>query len=63
MTEVLLEGGPVDIPRRWQTADPGHIRVPRMAGYEHFEPTGRVDRVGDREVAVYRWSYRTRVAE
>jgi hypothetical protein len=63
MTEIFLEGGPVDIPRQWRTdadAAPGHVRVPRLAGYEHFEPTGRVD---DREVAIYQWTYRTRIAE
>jgi hypothetical protein len=66
MTEVLLEGGPADIPRYWRPetdATAEHIRVPRLAGYEHFEPTGRVHQVDDREVAIYRWMYRTRVAE
>ena len=65
-TDVLLEGGPVDIPHQWRTEvddTSGHIRIPRLAGYEHFEPTGRVRTVEDREIAVYRWTYRTRIAE
>lgn len=58
--EVVLEGGPVDLPRTLlvaPTAAAGDkIKVPRLAGYEHFEkPAGPGN--------VFVWTTRTKIAE
>jgi hypothetical protein len=56
--DVLLEGGPADLDDRIRIA-PGEerIAVPHLGGYEHFERDPESSR------PVYRWSYRTKIAE
>jgi hypothetical protein len=58
--EVVLQGGPVDVPRTLlvpaTTAAGYKIKVPRLAGYEHFEKPGDSGNV-------FVWTYRTRIAE
>ncbi|MFK0237742.1 DUF5988 family protein [Streptomyces vinaceus] len=63
---AFLEGGPDDVPERYAIpdADPDRLRVPRLGGYEHYEFTGTHRPNGDDgDLPVYRWIYRTRIAE
>ncbi len=64
---VLLEGGPADLPeqaRRVHVADLGQeLKLPHRGGYERFRPTGEYREVEGRRLAVFRWSDRTRIAE
>ncbi|GIF09467.1 DUF5988 family protein [Actinoplanes siamensis] len=61
--EVSLEGGPTDIPRRFvvtaaELAD-GRIKVPYLAGYEHFER----DPLAEGQPTPFAWTRRTKIAE
>lgn len=60
--EVFLEGGPTNIPRSvMATAEEfayGKVKVPYLAGYEHFVRTSQDD---DRNS--FSWSARTKIAE
>ncbi|MCU7827360.1 hypothetical protein KSNIM_38175 [Kitasatospora sp. DSM 101779] len=63
---VLLRGGPSDIPEIHEVETDvieDRLKIPRGNGYEHFEFTRRFQDVGDVLIPVYRWSYRTAVAE
>jgi Family of unknown function (DUF5988) len=60
--EVTLRGGPVGLPetvvvRAAQLHEP-RLKIPFLAGYEHFVPAGRA---GDD--AVFVWCDRTKLAE
>ena len=61
--EVSLEGGPTDIPRRFVVtaaeAAYGKIKVPYLAGYEHFER----DPAAGAEPDPFAWTRRTKIAE
>jgi hypothetical protein len=61
-TEVFLEGGPDDIPRRLvvthEQVDDGKVKVPYLAGYEHF-----VRKITDDAAYLFSWSIRTKIAE
>ncbi|WP_433654300.1 DUF5988 family protein [Nocardia sp. CA-128927] len=64
--EIVLVGGPSTEPQLWQidTADLSEpVKVPRMSGYEHFDPTGFDVELNGRSFPVYLWSFRTRTAE
>lgn len=54
-----MAGGPADLPDRTRRVATGEerITVPHLGGYEHFERDPASSR------PVYRWSYRTKVAE
>ena len=61
-TEVFLEGGPDSIPRRLfvtleQVAE-GKVKVPHLAGYEHF-----VRKVTEDAAYLFSWTTRTKIAE
>jgi hypothetical protein len=65
---AVLAGGPADIPAGMRVCDvpagQEKIKVPWCGGYEHFErddPAGGHYDPGD--AVVYRWTFRTRVAE
>ncbi|MET7402906.1 DUF5988 family protein [Dactylosporangium sp. NPDC005572] len=62
--DAVLDGGPADIPAvsRRQRATPEQLKIklPRYNGYEHFERTA--DGAPDQPV-VFRWAFRTRIAE
>jgi hypothetical protein len=63
---VLLRGGPDDLPRALEV--PAHevddrLCIPRGNGYEHFEFTQEYDDFDGQPAPVYRWSYRTAIAE
>ena len=61
--EVSLAGGPLGIPRRlFATADQiayGKIKVPYLAGYEHFER----DLAESGQPGLFSWTTRTKIAE
>jgi hypothetical protein len=60
--EVFLEGGPTNIPRSvMATAEEfayGKVKVPYLAGYEHFE-RGSEENDGNS----FSWTTRTKIAE
>ncbi|WP_433663263.1 DUF5988 family protein [Nocardia sp. CA-128927] len=64
--EVRLVGGPSGVPDCWEI-DALHtyqqVKVPRLGGYEHFDPTGTHIAHDGCDLPVYQWSYRTRIAE
>ncbi|GAA1240034.1 hypothetical protein GCM10009665_33640 [Kitasatospora nipponensis] len=63
---VLLRGGPDDLPRVQEVpADEvdGRLSILRGNGYEHFEFTEEYDDFDGEPAPVYRWSYRTAIAE
>ncbi|MFI8854777.1 DUF5988 family protein [Streptomyces sp. NPDC053499] len=63
---VVLKGGPDSIPRIVEVA-PGEeepqVKVLRGNGYEHFEFTREYEEHDGQELPVYRWCYRTFIAE
>lgn len=63
--DVLLVGGPEDIPPIHRLSDPTetHLRIERLGGYEHYEPTGGGQDFDGRLLPVFQWTYRTRFAE
>ncbi|MFI0464399.1 MULTISPECIES: DUF5988 family protein [Saccharopolyspora] len=64
--EVILEGGPVGIPTQVTAAEVDlaeRIKIRRLNGYDHFERTEDYREVGDSNLPVFRWAYRTQVAE
>lgn len=60
--EVILEGGPDDLPRAHRTGQSTltarKLKIQHRNGYEHFE---LVD--GDLVPVVFRWIMRTKIAE
>ncbi|MET8629842.1 DUF5988 family protein [Kitasatospora sp. NPDC004669] len=63
---VFLEGGPSDIPEIQEVKSGSivnRLKIPRGNGYEHFEITQDFKDVGGVLMPVYRWSYRTAIAE
>ncbi|WP_432035292.1 DUF5988 family protein [Streptomyces cucumeris] len=62
--DILLEGGPDDLPRAHQavrsTLDSGRLKIQHRDGYEHFELVGGAD---DFTPATFRWTGRTKIAE
>ncbi|WP_280663885.1 DUF5988 family protein [Kitasatospora sp. MAP12-44] len=63
---VLLRGGPDDLPRVMEAPvdEVGHrMSFPRGNGYEHFEFSEEYEDFDGRPAPVYRWSYRTAIAE
>ena len=67
--EVLLVGGPADLPQTARTArvPAAHarqrIKVAHGAGYEHFEPATDGEGDGGPEPVVFRWIGFTKIAE
>ncbi|MFI6172396.1 DUF5988 family protein [Nocardia sp. NPDC051052] len=66
MIDIVLVGGPSAEPQLWHidaaTASDS-VKVPRLSGYEHFDPTGFDVELDGRHLPVYLWSFRTRAAE
>ncbi|MBO0913299.1 DUF5988 family protein [Streptomyces laculatispora] len=63
---VMLSGGPEESPSTWEvTSLKGETRVtvPRGNGYEHFEFADHYAEFGGELLPVYRWIYRTYIAE
>ncbi|MFE9577594.1 DUF5988 family protein [Nocardia sp. NPDC006044] len=66
MIEIVLVGGPSGEPELWQideTQVSAPVKVPRLSGYEHFDPTGYNVELGGNYFPVFLWSFRTRAAE
>lgn len=66
--DVVLEGGPADLPTtmRGRSAPAGtsRIKVPYLGGYEHFERFEDHGPIDDAAGAVvFRWTMRTKIAE
>jgi hypothetical protein len=63
--DVLLEGGPADVPRKQQVLLDDEtrekIKIPLLGGTEHFAVVG--DPAADVNPRLYRWTMRTRIAE
>lgn len=63
---VFLQGGPDDLPPVW-AAPPGGcgepVKILRHNAYEHFEFTHEYCDLHGVTLPVYRWSYRTYIAE
>ena len=61
---ILLAGGPFDTPHVWLlSAGEDHVKLADGAGYDPFTLTEEyLERSGEL-MRVYRWSYRTFVAE
>ncbi|MEU8827603.1 DUF5988 family protein [Streptomyces sp. NPDC048636] len=62
--DVVLEGGPDDLPRALRaersTLITGRLKIQHRDGYEHFELIGGAD---DFAPAIFRWTRRTKIAE
>ncbi|MCQ8827762.1 DUF5988 family protein [Streptomyces malaysiensis] len=62
--EVVLEGGPEDLPRAFRTGRSTLIskklKIQHRNGYEHFE---LVNDSTDITTAIFRWTMRTKIAE
>ncbi|GAA0917620.1 hypothetical protein GCM10009560_13830 [Nonomuraea longicatena] len=67
LVRALLQGGPDSLSRadrqRRVAADEPEVKIPRGHCTEHFRRTVEIARIGEREYRIYRWSYRTYVAE
>jgi Family of unknown function (DUF5988) len=73
LVKIMLSGGPVEL----ATADPGipvirsvpvaefepTLKICYRAGYEHFVHDGEYQTIDGCEVAIFRWTYRTKIAE
>jgi hypothetical protein len=63
---VLLKGGPDDLPQGWE-APPGgfaeQVKILRRNGYEHFEFAYEYSVLDGETMPIYRWCYRTFIAE
>ncbi|WP_330181646.1 DUF5988 family protein [Nocardia sp. NBC_01503] len=58
--------GPSGIPNYWTinaAATSLPVKVPRLSGYEHFDPTDSTVTLDGTSLPVFRWAYRTRIAE
>lgn len=64
-TMVILVDGPEgnSLPEHARDAVNDPIRILRGNGYERFEFYGEYADVGGESVPVYRWCYRTQIAE
>jgi uncharacterized protein DUF5988 len=64
---IMLSGGPAGLSaadRDVPVAELGQpLKICYRAGYEHFVHDGEFRTVDEREVAVFRWTYRTKIAE
>jgi hypothetical protein len=67
MVEIVLVGGPADIPaeaRRCRAISAEErIKLAHRGGYEHFEPTSVQADEGGSSARVFRWTMRTKIAE
>lgn len=65
---VILSGGPSGIPHLYQhpggeVAELEKITVTHYGRHEHFERTGEIERVDERQLPVFLWTYSTKIAE
>jgi hypothetical protein len=61
---VLLAGGPFEAPRIWRApAGEERVKVADGAGYDHFVFTQEYAEHDGERIGIFRWCYRTLVAE
>jgi uncharacterized protein DUF5988 len=64
---VVLSGGPTGLAATDHSvpvAELGRkLKIRHLAGYEHFVHDGEFQSVDGADVAVFRWTYRTKIAE
>lgn len=67
LVKITLSGGPVELApaeRSVPVADLGRtLKISYRAGYEHFVHDGEYQTIAGHEVAVFRWTGRTMIAE
>lgn len=67
LVKIALNGGPMDLSaaeRSVPAAELGYtLKISYRAGYEHFVHDGEFRTVDGAQVAVFRWTYRTKIAE
>lgn len=65
--KIILRGGPDELAaadRSVPVAELGQkLKIRYGVGYEHFVHDGECQLIDGREVAVFRWTYRTKIAE
>lgn len=65
--KVMLSGGPSDLAtadRSVPVSELGRtLKIHYRAGYEHFVHDGEYQTIDGSEVAVFRWTQRTKIAE
>jgi hypothetical protein len=65
--KITLVGGPADLAvldRSVPVADPGRVlKIRHGSGYEHFVHEGECETVDGHDIAVFRWTARTKIAE
>nr|AXL05735.1 hypothetical protein [uncultured bacterium] len=67
LVKITLSGGPSElatVDRSVPAAELGRtLKIRYRAGHEHFVHDGEYQKVDGHEVAVFRWTYRTKIAE
>ncbi|MEU1073662.1 MULTISPECIES: DUF5988 family protein [unclassified Streptomyces] len=67
LTHALLVEGPDDLPAAYRhhrlDSPTDKVSITWCGGREHFVATGETTEHDGHRLAVYRWSYRTRIAE
>ena len=65
--KIALSGGPAELAMTHRSVDASvlehTLKIRHGAGYEHFVHGGEFDSVDGCEIAVFRWSHRTKIAE
>ncbi|HKN52340.1 MAG TPA: DUF5988 family protein [Amycolatopsis sp.] len=65
--KITLSGGPADLVTADHSvpdAEPGRtLKIRYRAGYEHYVHDGECRTVDGGEIAVFRWTHRTKIAE
>lgn len=64
---ITLSGGPAELAASDRSVPAGELdrtlKIRFRAGYEHFVHDGEFQSVDGSDVAVFRWTYRTKIAE
>jgi hypothetical protein len=65
--KIALSGGPAELAVTYRSVDASALehtlKIRHGAGYEHFVHGGEFQAVDGCEIAVFRWSHRTKIAE
>jgi len=67
LVKIMLSGGPMELSAADRSVPATELRctlkISYRAGYEHFVHDGQFQTVDGAEVAVFRWTDRTKIAE